>query len=82
MKINKVSLKKIFIWSPMISHVGTIKASIGIANSFIDLDIWILVASSGLVAFSILLGRGLSRPLGGLMLIGYAAYVVHLFIGS
>lgn len=34
MKINKVSLKKIFIWSPMISHVGTIKASIGIANSF------------------------------------------------
>ena len=66
----------------VLSIGSLVSGGIGIANSFIDLDIWILVASSGLVAFSILLGRGLSRPLGGLMLIGYAAYIVHLFIGS
>ena len=66
----------------VLSIGSLVSGGIGIANSFIDLDIWILVASSGLVAFSILLGRGLSRPLGGLMLIGYAAYIVHLFMGS
>ena len=63
--------------------VGSIVGGgIGIASSFMDLDIWILVASSGLVACSILIGKGLSRPLGGLMLVGYMAYIIRLFMGS
>ena len=63
--------------------IGSIASGgIGIAGSFVDLDIWILVASSGLVACSILVGKGLSRPLGGLMLVGYAAYIIRLFVGS
>lgn len=32
---NLISNKNIFIWSPMISHVGTIRAAIGMAQSFI-----------------------------------------------
>jgi hypothetical protein len=55
---------------------------IEIAGSFMDFDIWVLVASSGLVACSILIGKGLSRPLGGIMLVGYAAYIIRLFMGS
>jgi len=34
------------------------------------------------VACSILIGKGLSRPLGGIMLVGYAAYIIRLFMGS
>ena len=35
MKIKNPKEDNIFIWSPMISHVGTIKAAIGMGNSFI-----------------------------------------------
>tara|TARA_B100001113_G_scaffold352887_1_gene355488 strand:+ start:7631 stop:8584 length:954 start_codon:yes stop_codon:yes gene_type:complete len=63
--------------------IGSIAGGgIEIASSFVHFDIWILVASSGLVACSIIIGKGLSRPLGGFMLIGYAAYIIRLFLGS
>ena len=35
MKIKNPKEDNIFIWSPMISHVGTIRAAIGMGNSFI-----------------------------------------------
>ena len=66
----------------VLSIGSIVGGGVGIADSFMDLDIWVLVASSGLVAFSILIGKGLSRPLGGLMLVGYAAYIIRLFMGS
>lgn len=66
----------------VLSIGSIVGGGVGIADSFMDLDIWVLLASSGLVAFSILIGKGLSRPLGGLMLVGYAAYIIRLFMGS
>lgn len=66
----------------VLSIGSIVGGGIGIADSFMDFDIWVLVASSGLVACSILIGKGLSRPLGGLMLVGYAAYIIRLFMGS
>ena len=66
----------------VLSIGSIVGGGIGIADSFLDLDIWVLVASSGLAACSILIGKGLSRPLGGLMLVGYGAYIIRLFMGS
>ena len=66
----------------VLSIGSIVGGGIGIAESFLDLDIWVLVASSGLAACSILIGKGLSRPLGGLMLVGYGAYIIRLFMGS
>ena len=66
----------------VLSIGSIVGGGIGIADSFLDLDIWVLVASSGLAACSILIGKGLSRPLGGLMLVGYGAYIIRLFTGS
>ena len=66
----------------VLSIGSIVGGGVGTADSFMDLDIWILVASSGLVACSILIGKGLSRPLGGFMLVGYAAYIIRLFVGS
>lgn len=66
----------------VLSIGSIVGGGIGITDSFMDLDIWVLVASSGLVACSILIGKGLSRPLGGFMLVGYAAYIIRLFVGS
>ena len=66
----------------VLSIGSIVGGGIGIASSFMDSDIWILVASSGLVACSILVGKGLSRSLGGLMLVGYMAYIIRLFMGS
>ena len=66
----------------VLSIGSIVGGGVGIADSFMDLDIWVLVASSGLVACSILIGKGLSRPLGGFMLVGYAAYIIRLFMGS
>jgi len=66
----------------VLSIGSIVGGGIGITDSFMDLDIWVLVASSGLVACSILIGKGLSRPLGGFMLVGYTAYIIRLFVGS
>ena len=66
----------------VLSIGSIVGGGVGIADSFMDLDIWVLVASSGLVACSILIGKGLSRPLGGFMLVGYTAYIIRLFVGS
>ena len=66
----------------VLSIGSMVGGGIEIAGSFMDFDIWVLVASSGLVACSILIGKGLSRPLGGIMLVGYAAYIIRLFMGS
>ena len=66
----------------VLSIGSMVGGGIEIAGSFMEFDIWVLVASSGLVACSILIGKGLSRPLGGIMLVGYAAYIIRLFMGS
>lgn len=52
---------------------------IGVAEQIASIDIWVMVGVSLLLA-AVLLGRGrIGRPLAGLFLLGYAAYLVVLF---
>ena len=62
--------------------IGAIVAQgLSVSGSFLTLDIWVLLVSSGIIGVSILLGKGVSKPLGAFLLLGYFVYVAQLFIG-
>lgn len=73
------------------SNVANVMAVLGIgaivsqgltvSSSFLALDIWVLLGSSGLIGLSILTGKGISKPMGAFLLVGYLVYVAMLFIG-
>ena len=73
------------------SNVANVMAVLGIgsivsqgltvSSSFLTLDIWVLLGSSGLIGLSILTGKGISKPMGAFLLVGYLVYVAMLFIG-
>ena len=52
---------------------------IGIAEQIVSVDIWVMVAASLLLAVALLWRGRIGRPLAGLFLLGYAAYLVVLF---
>ena len=74
------------------SNVANVMAVLGIgsiigggleiSDSFSSLDVWVLVGSSGLVGMSIIFGRGMSRSMGIVLLVGYIAYVARLFLSA
>ena len=62
--------------------IGAIVAQgLSVSGSFLTLDIWVLLVSSGIIGVSILLGKGVSKPLGAFLLLGYFVYIAQLFIG-
>ena len=62
--------------------IGAIVAQgLSVSESFLTLDIWVLLGSSGIICVSIFLGKGVSKPLGAFLLFGYFFYVSQLFIG-
>lgn len=73
------------------SNVANVMAVLGIgsivsqgltvSSSFLTLDIWVLLGSSGLIGLSILTGKGISKPMGAFLLVAYLVYVAMLFIG-